>query len=110
MTKQAAPKHLSADSRRLWLAIVTEFEIEDPAGTRILQTALEALDRAAMARKQIDDEGMTIRDKFGQLKSHPLLPTERDARSAFLQGMKALNLDLLPSRDGPGRPPGNGRL
>jgi hypothetical protein len=45
-------------------------------------------------------------DRFGAPKPHPLLPIERDSRAAFLAGMKALQLDLEPLRDHPGRPGG----
>jgi hypothetical protein len=47
---------------------------------------------------------MMFNDRFGAPKPHPLLPIERDSRQAFLAGMKALNLDLEPLRDRPGRP------
>jgi phage terminase small subunit len=60
--------------------------------------------RAAQAA--IKEEGATGLDRFGQLKPHPLLPIERDARAAMMAALKQLNLDLEPLRDGPGRPPG----
>lgn len=49
---------------------------------------------------------MTFTDRFGQIKAHPLLPVERDARAAFLAGLRSLNLDFEPLHDGPGRPAG----
>jgi P27 family predicted phage terminase small subunit len=103
------PKHLSREAKKLWRDILDEFDLSDSAGLRILQTALEAMDRAQAARQAIDLEGMTVLDKFGQLKPHPLLPTERDSRAAFLAGLKALSLDLEPVRSGPGRPPDSER-
>ena len=103
------PDHLSADAKRLWTAITEEYVIDDAAGLHILQVALEAFDRSQAAREAIDKCGMILKDRFGAPKPHPLLPVERDARAAFLSGLKALNLDLEPLRNGPGRPPGNGR-
>jgi P27 family predicted phage terminase small subunit len=100
------PAHLTKESKTIWREILSEYQIDDAAGYRILRTALEAFDRAQAAREAIDNQGMTIADKFGQIKPHPLLPIERDSRAAFLAGLKALNLDLEPLRDRPGRPEG----
>lgn len=91
----------------MWAEILKEYSIDDAAGLRILRVALEAYDRAQAARASIDRDGMTVHDKFGQVKPHPLLPIERDSRAAFLAGLKALNLDLEPLQSRPGRP--NGR-
>lgn len=106
------PGHLSKESKRLWREILEEYAIEDSAGLRILRTALEAYDRSQAARETIDGkngkdgEGMQVKDRFGQSKPHPLLTIERDARAGFLAGLKALNLDLEPLHDRPGRPGG----
>ena len=40
---------------------------------------------------------MTMQDRWGQTKPHPLLATERDARAGFLAGMRALGLDVVGS-------------
>ena len=91
------PRHLSAESKRIFKALVTEYSIQDEAGLRILQAALEARDRATKARKQIDKDGMVLLDKFKQVRQHPLLANERDSRHAFLAGLRCLNLDLEPN-------------
>lgn len=105
-TVSAAPRHLSSGAKRLWTELVREYGIADAAGLAILTSGLEAFDRAKGAREQIKREGTTSRDRFGQLKPHPLLPVERDARSQFLLAMKQLQFDVEPLRDGPGRPGG----
>ena len=104
--KKEIPKHLSREAQKTWGALVEEYSIADAAGLKILRVALEAFDRAQAARATIDENGMTVIDKAGQVKPHPLLACERDSRAAFLAGLKALNLDLEPLRDGPGRPGG----
>lgn len=100
------PKHLSKESKATWKKIIFSYCITDEAGLRILRVALEAFDRAQSARKQIDEDGLTFLDGKGKPKPHVLLPVERDNRAAFLAGLKHLNLDLEPLRDGPGRPGG----
>jgi hypothetical protein len=103
---KSAPKHLTKESKRIWREILNEYQIDDTAGLKILRVSLEAFDRAQAARVQIDLDGMTVQDRFGAKKPHSLLPIERDSRAAFLAGLKALNLDLEPLRDRPGRPAG----
>jgi P27 family predicted phage terminase small subunit len=102
-----SPKTLSAEARRWWARIVTEYAVDDDAGILILTTAFEAFDRMRQAQERIAADGATVVDRFGQVKPHPLLPTERDARAQFLAALRQLNLDLEPLRDGPGRPPGS---
>ena len=106
MSTQKPPVHFTSETKRIWQEIIDEYTIDDAAGLRILRVALEAFDRSQAARATIDKDGMTVKDKFGQTKPHPLLPIERDSRAAFLAGLKALNLDLEPLRDRPGRPAG----
>ena len=88
-----APKHLSSEAKKTWQKLSDEFNIDDNAGLLLLQTAMEAFDRMRQAQAQIRADGMTISDRFGQPKPHPLLITERDARSALLAALKALRLD-----------------
>jgi hypothetical protein len=97
--------HLTAEAKKIFRAVAAEYQIEDVAGLRILRVALESFDRAQAARKQINKDGMCFRDRYGQLKPHPLLAAERDSRAAFLSGLKALNLDVEPIK-GIGRPSG----
>ena len=102
---QTAPKHLSKEAKEIFNGLAADYSIDDIAGLRILRVACEAFDRAQACRNTIDRDGLTVLDKFGQVKPHPLLSTERDNRAAFLAGLKALNLDLEPVK-GIGRPPG----
>ena len=94
-----APGHLSKEAKKIWKGIISEYEMVDVAGLKILRVALEAFDRAQGAREKIDLDGMTVEDKWGQIKPHPLLSCERDSRAAFLSGLKALNLDLEPLKN-----------
>jgi len=106
LKKSDAPRHLTAEARRWWRALMGEFSIEDQAGRLLLQTACESFDRMRAAQSEIKRDGMTIQDRFGQQKPHPQLTTERDSRAAMLAALRALNLDVEPTRVAPGRPPG----
>lgn len=88
------PKHLELTERKLWSRIVSEFAFTDSASATMLQTAMEAHQRARRCREQIDADGEAVRDRWQQLKPHPLLAAERDARAALISALRSLNLDL----------------
>ena len=107
MKKPAStPKNLSNEAKSIWRRLVAGYGLDDEGGVEILRTACEAFDRMRGAQAQIEREGATFVDRFGQCKAHPLLSVERDARSQYLAGLKALNLDLEPLHERPGRPGG----
>ena len=92
MTKQLPPKHLSAEARKLWTELRTDYGIDDSAGLTLLRAACEAHDRAQEARKMIGKDGMVSTDRFGQQKPHPAVAIERDARTQVMAALRALKL------------------
>jgi len=78
----------------MWRQMQSAHRFDDPASLALLRTALEAHMRGRRCRQAIDKDGETLPDRFGQVKPHPLLPAERDARAGFLSAMKILGLDL----------------
>jgi len=91
--KTTAPKHLSAEAKRLWSNLREEFTIDDAAGLLLLQNVCEAFDRLQEARALIKREGSTITDRFGQPKQHPAVLTEAGARQQIYAGLRALRLE-----------------
>ena len=87
---------------------MAEFDIEDEAGRLLLLSAMRCFDRVEDARSLLAKDGITVTDRWGQVKCHPAVTVERDARSGMLASLKALNLDIEPKRDRPGRPPSGG--
>lgn len=100
-----APEHLSESARQWWDSLTDEYGIDDQAGLLLLQTALESFDRMRDAQSAIARDGSILPDRFGQLKAHPALTVERDARGQMMAALKQLNLDIEPLKDTPGRPP-----
>lgn len=94
------PKQLKATGRAFWKLVQETFAIADHQQP-LVTVAAELLDRADECRRIIDDEGVTVVDRFGQTKSHPLLPSERDARNAFLLACSRLGIDARPPEDAP---------
>jgi phage terminase small subunit len=101
-----APKNLSREARDLWRKILVYYELDDSA-LLVLHGGLECFDRMRQAQVAIAKQGLTIVDRFGQMKQNPNLLTERDSKAGLLRHLKALNLDLEPLHDGPGRPGGH---
>ncbi|MGI8783565.1 MAG: P27 family phage terminase small subunit [Acidobacteriota bacterium] len=102
-----APKTLTVEARRWWNRLTTEYQIEDEAGLFMLQIAMEAFGTMRAAQVLLDRDGLVTQDRFAQPRAHPAATIARDARAAMLAAFKALNLDVEPLRDRPGRPGGS---
>jgi len=89
-----APADLQGPGRELWLKLTSSYAIDDEHGRAVLAIACRAQDRAEAARQSIEKDGMTVRDKWNQIKPHPLLSVERDARAASLAAIRQLALPL----------------
>lgn len=100
-----APKGLSAAARAWWRRLHDEFDLDDEAAKFLLESALRAFDRMREAAAVLDEHGVVVTDKFGQLKPNPACTVERDCRAAMLMAFKQLNLDVIPPMKA-GRPSG----
>lgn len=92
-SKVVPPKNLSAESSKIFVDTVTEFNIDDAVGRLQLQTACEALDQMRDAQKIIKRESLTMRDRHGVCRPHPATVILRTARTAMLQAFQALRLE-----------------
>lgn len=101
------PDHLRDAGRDFYARVADEYSLDDPAGLALLCTAAECIDRMRAAQAAIAEHGELTIDRYGSPKINPACGLEKDARAGFLAAVRALNLDLEPLRDGPGRPPHN---
>jgi len=104
--KPKPPKHLRIETRRWWLSVVEDYELE-PHHVRLLTMAAEAWDRAVEAREAIAKSGAYMPNRFGEVRPHPALGVERDSRIAFARLVRELALDV--NEPGDPRPPSIGR-
>jgi P27 family predicted phage terminase small subunit len=88
------PDHLGEPERRIWADAHADYSLATNISTAVLATALEAHQRARECREVILADGATVSGRDGQVRAHPLLAVERDARAAWLAGIKALGLEL----------------
>src|SRR5262245_21296639 len=77
------PAGLSREGGEIWDQLIREYDIHDAAGFHVLRVGLEAHDRMRQAQTTIDREGASVKDRWGQVRAHPLLAVERDARHTF---------------------------
>jgi P27 family predicted phage terminase small subunit len=90
------PNNLSAEGKRLFTRLFSDFVFEDAGALLLLATVCESHDRMRRAQKLIAKHGELITDRWGQLRPNPACVVERDSRAAMLTALKALNLDLAP--------------
>lgn len=101
-----APDTLSEPSRALWSSILTTHELSD-AELEVLRSALAALDRADQAAAVLATEGLTVTDRYGGVRSHPMLDAELRARTLYARLVKQLGVELTPGAVRRGRPGGS---
>jgi P27 family predicted phage terminase small subunit len=100
---QTAPKHLQLATKRWWLSVVSDWELE-AHHVRLLTLAGEAWDRCVQARELIEAKGLTFETRLGELRANPAVAIERDSRLAFSRLIRELDLDVIPPAESK-RPP-----
>jgi hypothetical protein len=90
----APPSGLSPKSKALWSAIQQGYQVRDPAGLAVLEQCLRSLDRAELARVEVNRRGCTSTDRYGVTRMNPAAAVERDSRAAFYAGLKLLHVDV----------------
>lgn len=103
---KAPPAGLKKAGRRLWSAIQAEYFIDDAGGIAHLTAACRAEDDLQRMRQAVHKDGDVLEDRFGQKVPHPLLAAIRGMEAVRRQALNAMNLDVEPLRDKPGRPGG----
>lgn len=100
------PRGYSPEARRLWAEVLAGWDLDPPA-LAILDMACRAHMRVREAEALLDRDGLVVTDRFGQAKPHPAAGILRDSKQLVLRSLRALNLDLEPLHDRPGRPGGS---
>lgn len=85
---------LGSAGAALWDKITGAYDVSDQHGQVVLLSACRAADRAEECRLAIEKDGLTTTDRWGQVKAHPLVHAEREARSQVLAALKALSLPI----------------
>ena len=88
------PKGLSARGRRLWRAVVAEYELSS-AELEVLGSALALLDRAESAATIVRAEGLITKDRYGSPKPHPAVDVECRCRATASRLIQQLGVKLV---------------
>lgn len=100
-----APKHLSPEAAAWWADVTADYALE-PHHLKLLQAAAEAWDTMQTARQALADHGgLTFTDAGGNIKAHPAVAMQRDARVAFARLVRELDLDVMGAPAEAPRPP-----
>lgn len=101
MTLPAAPKGSGPAGRKLWRAVVEQFELEE-FETAQLREACRLADLLDKLQAAVDRDGPVVTDTKGEVRVHPAAVELRQGRIAFARLLSALR---LPSGDeGESRP------
>jgi P27 family predicted phage terminase small subunit len=92
VTDPRYPEHISARARKLWRRVEDTWDIADAAAEELLRMLVEAVDRRDQARELLDAEGLTIVDRYGQVRAHPAVAIEASSRTAAARLMAQLGL------------------
>lgn len=101
----APPATLGAAGCKLWQDLHRDFVLEDSGAHEMLLRICEAADSLASYDEEIERDGPTIRCKSG-IREHPLLKHQLATRSFIVRSLHRLGLDIEPTRNTVGRPPG----
>ena len=96
MSVPRPPPSLEKSGRRLWRSVVSTWLLDDRQ-LEILRLAAEASDRVEQAREVLAAEGLTIRDRYDQVKPHPAAGIELQNRGLVARLLRELKLE--PSGD-----------
>lgn len=91
MKKPLPPAHLEAAGKDFFIKLVKEHEIRDFAGLELVTRAAEAVDRMAQAREAIEEAGLVVPNRYGNLVENPAVRIEREAHRAFLSALRLLD-------------------
>ena len=92
MKQTDPPSHFTAEAKKMWAMLRTDYDLDDAAGLALLRAACEAFQRCEQARAAIAKDGAVVHDRFGQDKASPWCNIERDARAAMVSALRALRL------------------
>jgi P27 family predicted phage terminase small subunit len=98
------PKHLSTAAKKWWRDVLKSFEFEQ-SELPLLEAAATAWDRAQEARKLIEDNGITIIDRFKQVKANPACGVERDSLATYARLVRQLGFAKAEDYESTMRPP-----
>ena len=97
MTKTATARplsHLSPEARRLWRSLFDMHVFNLPGSVLLLNELCEAEDHARLCREAHRGQPMTLTDKHGGCRIHPLVVEARQAREQVARLARVLRVHV----------------
>jgi hypothetical protein len=91
--RPSPPKDLNAPGRRLWRAVLAEFDA-NPAEIQLFYELCRTTDELDVMATQLADESLTVAGSKGQPRPHPLLAEIRQHRRLVDQLVVDLGLPI----------------
>ena len=88
---------------QFWEKVLSEYELNEAHDLSRLTMAAKCLDDINEAEKQVEADGMFIKDRYKQPKEHVAMKSIRDNRIIFCRIIRELALDIV--HPGDSRPP-----
>lgn len=85
------PTGLTRRARRLFKAVVAEYELT-PSQLELFILACREFSTSENCDKLIQNDGLTVQDRFGQTQPHPLLSQSRNAKANALKLLRSIGL------------------
>jgi hypothetical protein len=104
LTGPQPSRTLGQHGRKLWNAIVAEYDVSDVSGIELLTQACQGVDRAEALAAHVAEDGEIVRTLTG-IKAHPAIREELACRGFVVRTLQKLGLNYEPLRAAPGRPP-----
>jgi|tagenome__1003787_1003787.scaffolds.fasta_scaffold20875899_3 phage terminase small subunit len=101
-TPAPPPGHLSTKAAAVWRETLQAYDLAAHE-LEVFRLALEAMDRAAQARRTLRREGLYRMNRFDDLVPHPAIKVEKDAAAACSRMLAQLALPELEA-DAPALP------
>jgi hypothetical protein len=98
-TAPRAPKGLNPAGRRLWRAILSDFDLDEHE-LAVLVVACRAVDRLEDVAAALADAPLTTKNARGDLVAHPLLVEQRQQSITLTRLLASLRLPTGETEDG----------
>ncbi|HZJ17498.1 MAG TPA: hypothetical protein VFD27_20770, partial [Chthoniobacteraceae bacterium] len=83
----------------LWRRLHRTYRFDLPASTLLLTNLVEGWDRSRQCREALVGQPMTITDKHGGVRVHPLVVEERQSREQVARLARVLRIHIEDSPD-----------
>ena len=99
MSDTKPPKHLGPSGKRFWNECVERYVFASPDQWRLLELIGVQLDRLEGYRVAVEEDGVVITTKGGDLREHPSLSSERAASNTVRLLCRELGLTTADTED-----------